>query len=89
MELTTPNQIIINVTPNVSIPYTHQTNFQRINNRNKYNFCSICNKCCKCFNKFLDLPIKFKIIILLIILITLALLGFIIYAINEFIKVFS
>ncbi len=87
MELSTQNQVILNISPSVSIPHIHYRNTNQFNKNNcSYN---LCNKCCKWFNKFMDLSLKIKIIIVLIILIILALLGFIVYISNEFIRVFS
>jgi hypothetical protein len=81
MELTTPNQVIVNITPHISIPYTNHINIYQKKN--------LCKKYCNCLNNFLDLSLKIKIIILLTILIVLGLLGFIIYLSSEFIKIFS
>ena len=73
-----PSHVIINVTPAVSS--LNQVIYQR----KKSN-----NKCCIYLDKFNNLPILIKIIILLIILILCGILGFIIYALSEFSKIWS
>ena len=73
------NQIVIQVNPQV------MSNREAIIDRNIIKR----NACQKLFKNFNGLPIQIKIIIVLIILIILGFLGFVIFASNEFIRVFS
>ena len=78
-----PNQVIINISPDIP------PNNRVVIGGNNHNHNHKHNRLIKCYQAFCGLPLTIKIIIIFIILIFLTVFGFGIYLAHDLIKVFS